>query len=509
MSIQIYNTESGAVEPFEPLASGEVKMYVCGPTVYDNAHIGHAMSAIVFDIVRRYFEYCDYTVRHVQNFTDVDDKIIQRANALNRDPIQLAEEYIGEWHRHVEDLNVLPATSYPRATQTMSEIIELIGTLIDRDHAYESNGDVYFRVRTDNDYGKLSHRDVDQMRSGARIAPDAGTLGVKDDPLDFALWKAAKPEEPESVKWDSPWGKGRPGWHIECSAMIRKELGDSIDIHGGGNDLIFPHHENEIAQSESATGEPFVRYWMHNGMLQMRGPNGEIEKMSKSLGNLVTINDFVAGHPADVLRLMVLGSPYRAPLVYDANTLAENERKLERLLSALRPANGSVTEGPAVDALQTAIAAARQNWEAAMDNDFNGPSATAALFEMVKAINKARDVGVGGEPFEQAQGEFRKIADVLGLQLRTKVRASMSTAWNVASNVSGSAQAEPATASGSIHVMPPDDDQAAPFIDLLVQTRTDLRKAKQFALADQIRNQLGELGVTLEDTPQGTLWRWK
>jgi cysteinyl-tRNA synthetase len=427
------------------------------------------MSAIVFDIVRRYLEYRGYNVRHVQNFTDVDDKIIQRANALHRDAIQLAEEYIREWHRHVEDLHVLPATSYPRATQTMPEIIELIGTLIDRDHAYERNGDVYFRVRTDNDYGKLSHRDVDQMRSGARIAPDER----KDDPLDFALWKATKPGEPA---WESPWGPGRPGWHIECSAMIRKELGDSIDIHGGGNDLIFPHHENEIAQSESATGEPFVRYWMHNGMLQMRGPSGEIEKMSKSLGNLVTINDFVAEHPADVLRLMVLGSPYRAPLVYDASTLAENERKLERLLSALRPANGSVAEGPAVDALQRAIATARQNWEAAMDNDFNGPGATAALFEMVRAINTARDAHVGGEPFEKAQGSFREVSGVLGLQLEEQKIGNA---------------------------------EAAPFIDLLVQTRTDLRKAKQFALADQVRNELSELGIILEDTPQGTLWRWK
>jgi cysteinyl-tRNA synthetase len=399
----------------------------------------------------------------------VDDKIIERANALGRDPINLAQTYIDEWHRHVEDLHVLHATSYPRATETMPEIIALIGTLIDRDHAYESHGDVYFRVRTDRDYGKLSHRNVDQMQSGARIAPDER----KDDPLDFALWKGAKPGEPA---WDSPWGPGRPGWHIECSAMIRKELGDSIDIHGGGNDLIFPHHENEIAQSESATGEPFVRYWVHNGMLQMRSASGEIEKMSKSLGNLVTIDDFVREHPADVLRLMVLGSPYRAPLVYDPNTLAENQRKLERLLSALRPANGVVAEGPAVDALQTAIAAARQNWEAAMDNDFNGPGATAALFDKVRAINTARDAGVGGEPFSQAQAAFREITGVLGLQLEEQ-------------------QAENA--------------EAAPFIDLLVQTRADLRKAKQFALADQIRNQLSELGVTLEDTPQGTLWRSK
>jgi cysteinyl-tRNA synthetase len=351
----------------------------------------------------------------------------------------------------------------------MDEIIALIGELIDRDHAYEASGDVYFRVRTDDDYGKLSHRDIDQMRSGARIAPDER----KDDPLDFALWKGAKPGEPA---WNSPWGPGRPGWHIECSAMIRKELGSSIDIHGGGNDLIFPHHENEIAQSESVTGEPFVRYWVHNGMLQMRAAGGEIEKMSKSLGNLVTIDDFLAEHPADVLRLMVLGSPYRAPLVYDPNTLAENERKLERLMSALRPATGNTTSGSAVEALQSAIVSARQSFEAAMDNDFNGPGATAALFEMVRAINTARDTAVGGAPFDAAQSAFREVADVLGLQLEAGKT---------------------------------ENAEAAPFIELLITTRAALRKAKQYALADQVRNQLAELGVLLEDTPQGTLWRWK
>jgi cysteinyl-tRNA synthetase len=468
MPIQIYNTLTRTVEPFETLEPKTVKLYVCGPTVYDKAHIGHAMSALVFDIIRRHLEYRGYRVQHVQNFTDVDDKIINRANAEGRDPLELAQHYIDEWHRHVEQLDLLPATVYPRATETMSEIIALIGALIDRDHAYEAGGDVYFRVRTDDDYGKLSHRHVDAMRSGARIAPDER----KDDPLDFALWKAAKPGEPA---WDSPWGGGRPGWHIECSAMILKELGQRIDIHGGGNDLIFPHHENEIAQSESATGEPFVRYWVHNGMLQMRSAAGEIEKMSKSLGNFVTIDDFVAQYPVDVLRLMVLGSPYRAPLVYDAGTIAENERKLERLLGALRPATGSISEGPAVAALSEAIAQARTNFESALDNDFNGPGATAALFEMVKAINTARDAGVGGELLAAAQAAFRDAAGGVGLQLETPQRGG---------------------------------EEAGPFIELLIKTRADLRKAKQFALADQVRNELAALGVILEDSAQGTIWRW-
>jgi cysteinyl-tRNA synthetase len=467
MPIQLYNTLTGTLEAFETLEPNRVKMYVCGPTVYDNAHIGHGMSALVFDIIRRYLEYRGYQVHHVQNFTDVDDKIINRAHAENRDPIALAEEYINDWHRHVHELNILPATAYPRATTTMPEIIALINTLIERDHAYAADGDVYFRVRTDEDYGKLSHRSIDAMLSGARVTPGER----KDDPLDFALWKAAKPGEPA---WGSPWGPGRPGWHIECSAMILKELGPSIDIHGGGNDLIFPHHENEIAQSECATEQPFVRYWIHNGMLQMRSASGELEKMSKSLGNLVTIDDFLAEHPADVLRLMVLASPYRAPLMYDVGVVAENERKLERLMSALRPASGTTTDGAAVEALQTALTEAQRNFETAMDNDFNGAGATAALFEMVRAINTARDAGVGGAPFEAAQETFRSVAEVLGLQLEAQQRG----------------------------------EEAGPFIDLLLRVRADLRKAKQYALADQVRNDLATLGVILEDSPQGTTWRW-
>ena len=418
MTIHIYNTQSGSVEPLETLEPGVVKLYVCGPTVYDKAHIGHAMSALVFDVMRRYFEYRGLEVRHVQNFTDVDDKIIQRANVENRDPFELAEGYIHEWYEHVEQLGLLPAISYPRATTTMNEILALIGALIDRDHAYEAGGDVYFRVRTDADYGKLSHRAVDAMRSGTRIAADER----KEDQLDFALWKAAKPGEPA---WPSPWGDGRPGWHIECSAMILQELGPSIDIHGGGNDLIFPHHENEIAQSESATGEPFVRYWVHNGMLQMRSAAGLNEKMSKSLGNVVSIDAFLAEHSPDVLRLMVLGSPYRAPLVYDMTTIAENERKLARLYSALRPSPGATSDGPATVALAEAADDARRAFEAAMDNDFNGPGATAALFDLVKAINSARDAGVGGAPFEAAQAVFRQLTGVLGLALEQRApRAS-------------------------------------------------------------------------------------
>ncbi len=462
MTLEIYNTLTRRKEPFETLEPGLVKLYVCGPTVYDKAHIGHGMSAIVFDVIRRYLEYRGYKVRHVQNFTDVDDKIINRANAEGRDPHALAEQYIDEFNEHLRELNILPATVYPRATDTMPGIIELIGTLIDRGAAYEAGGDVYFRVRDFKDYGKLSARKVDDMRSGARIAPDER----KEDPLDFALWKAAKTGEPA---WPSPWSAGRPGWHIECSAMNLEELGPQIDIHGGGNDLIFPHHENEIAQSESATGEQFARFWIHNGMLQLRG-----EKMSKSLGNLVTIADFLADHEPDVLRLLVLSSSYRAPLTFDDEVVADMARKLDRLRSALRPAAGNDTSRN--EALERATTAARSGFEAAMDDDFNTAGALAALFELVRAINTARDAGSAAASFEAAQTRLRELAGVLGFTLAERSAGA---------------------------------SDVAPFIDLLVRTRSQLRAAKQWAMADQLRKELGELGVMLEDSPLGTTWRWE
>ncbi|MBA3944297.1 MAG: cysteine--tRNA ligase [Herpetosiphonaceae bacterium] len=462
MTLTVYNTLTHQKEPFKTLEPGKVRLYVCGPTVYDDAHIGHAMSALVFDVVRRYLEYRGYTVQHVQNFTDVDDKIINRANAQGRDPVALAEQYIDAFHDHLRELNVEPATSYPRATQTMDEIIALIGALVDRNSAYEVDGDVYFRVRNDPDYGKLSGRNVDDMRSGTRIAPDER----KDDPLDFALWKKAKPGEPA---WSSPWSEGRPGWHIECSAMNLATLGTQIDIHGGGNDLIFPHHENEIAQTESVTGETFARYWMHNGMLQLRG-----EKMSKSLGNIVRIKDFLATHQADVLRLMVLGSSYRAPLTYDEALVAENERKLDRLRGALKPATGSATDQETM--LAAAAEQAQGRFEAAMDDDFNSAGALGALFDLVRTLNSARDAGQGGHAFERAQATLRDLAGVLGLQLVEDGEA--------------------------------DDHGASPFIELLITTRTELRKAKQWALADTVRKELAERGVVLEDGPQGTTWHW-
>ena len=308
MSLRIYSTLSRKKEDFQTLEPGKVSMYVCGPTVYDKAHVGHAMSAIVFDIIRRYLEYRGYQVRHAMNYTDVDDKIINRANQLKIDPIKMAERYIDEFSHHIQDLNILPATIYPRATQEIPYIVKLITQLGENGFAYEIDGDVYFRVSKDADYGKLSSRVVDEEQAGARVNVDER----KENPEDFALWKSSKPGEPA---WDSPWGMGRPGWHIECSAMSMHHLGEQIDIHGGGNDLIFPHHENEIAQTESATGKPFARYWVHNGMMQLL-KEGTLEKMSKSLGNVVTVEDFLAKHEGDALRMMVLNSSYRNPLTF-------------------------------------------------------------------------------------------------------------------------------------------------------------------------------------------------
>ena len=325
--LRIYNTLSRKTEDFVTLEPNLVKLYVCGVTVYNDAHVGHAMSALVFDIIRRYLEYRGYQVKHVMNFTDVDDKIINRANSLGEDPLKLAERYISDYAQNLADLNILPATSTPRVSATMPLIIKFIEGLIFKENAYPApNGDVYFRVASDEDYGRLSGRKPEDMQAGARIEVEE----QKEHPMDFALWKAAKPGE---ISWDSPWGKGRPGWHIECSAMNLAELGEQIDIHGGGNDLVFPHHENEIAQSECYTGKEFSRYWVHNGMLQLGG-----EKMSKSLGNIVSIKDFLSKRDADVMRMLVLNGTYRAPLMFNDDTLDAAEKNVERIKSGLRPA---------------------------------------------------------------------------------------------------------------------------------------------------------------------------
>jgi cysteinyl-tRNA synthetase len=466
MALRIYNTLTHQKEAFEPIQPGEVRMYVCGPTVYAAAHVGHAMSALVFDIIRRYLAYRGFKVRHVMNYTDVDDKIIQRAAYEGVEPLALADRYIQAFRQHLDDLNVLQATTNPRATQEMDQIIEMVQELIDNGYAYETEGDVYFRVERDPEYGKLSGRRLEDMNAGARIGVDER----KENPMDFALWKAAKPGEPF---WDSPWGKGRPGWHIECSAMNLAHLGEQIDIHGGGNDLIFPHHENEIAQTESLTKKPFARYWVHNGMLQLSG-----EKMSKSIGNLVTIEEFLAQHEGDVLRMMVLNSSYRSPLTFNEEVISQAERALERLRTALRPAVSSTDQAPEAvkKALEEQVDATRRGFIEAMDDDFNTAGALGHIFDLVRAINQARDANVGAQGLQAAQGVFVELTGVLGLRLER-------------SEVGGG--------------------RASELVDLLIEVRNEMRQQKLWALSDLIRDRLAELGVVLEDGKQGTTWRWQ
>jgi cysteinyl-tRNA synthetase len=468
MGLCIYNTLTRQKEPFESLMPGVVSMYVCGPTVYDRAHVGHAMSALVFDVIRRYLEYRGYRVKHVMNYTDVDDKIIQRAFREEVDPFELAEGLIADFYRHLQDLNILLASVYPRATQEIDQIVRMIQGLEAKGYAYPVDGDVYFRVTKDEDYGKLSRRRLDDMQAGARVGVDER----KEHPMDFALWKSSKPSEPA---WDSPWGTGRPGWHIECSAMNFHHLGEQIDIHGGGNDLIFPHHENEIAQTESLTGKPFARFWIHNGMMQFAG-----EKMSKSLGNVVSVTEFLSKHEGNALRMMVLNSSYRGPLTYSEEVVQQTERALERLRSALRrePAGAgedSASAREAAAALNDQMEATRQGFLDAMDDDFNTAGAMGHLFDLVRAINQAGDSGVGGEALKTAQDLLRELAGVFGLELD-----------------------RPATRGGD----------ADPFISLLVEVRGELRKQKLWALADQVRGRLVELGVVIEDGKDGTSWRW-
>ena len=463
MSLKVYNTLSRKKEEFKTLQPGKVSMYVCGPTVYDKAHVGHAMSALVFDIVRRYLEYRGYQVRHVTNYTDVDDKIIQRAAVEGVEPMEIAERYIKEFDHHLKDLNILPASEYPRATEEINNIIESVVDLVDKGYAYPKDGDVYYRVEKFPDYGKLSGRKLEDMEAGFRIDVDTR----KEHPLDFALWKAAKPGEPS---WPSPWGDGRPGWHIECSVMSQDCLGEQIDIHGGGNDLVFPHHENEIAQSEAMTGKRFATYWMHNGMMQLSGA-----KMSKSVGNLVTIDAFLENHEANVLRMMVLNSSYRGPLTFNEETIEHAQRALKRLRSALKPALPQ--DGwDGVEDLKLRSAEVKDLFQQAMDDDFNTAGALGHIFDFVKEINQARDEGADEVSLTTAQDTLRELTGVLGLELDLQD-----------------------TGSG----------EAGEFIDLLVEVRNRLREEKLWELSDLIRDKLEELDVILEDSSQGTTWQWK
>ncbi len=453
--MKTFNTLTGQKEDFHP--HGEVvTMYVCGITAYDESHIGHAMTYIIFDVIKRYLRFKGYKVKHVQNFTDIDDKIIERANKSRVPATELANKYTDQYFTDMDALNVERADVYPKATEETPKVIEIIQGLLAKGYAYESEGSIYFRVRNFPDYGKLSHRNLSDMVSQMCTYEEK-----KEYPLDFALWKASKPGEPF---WEGPWGRGRPGWHIECSAMALKYLGSTIDIHGGGEDLIFPHHENEIAQSESFTEKvPFVRYWLHSGLLQQ----GK-QKMSKSTGNLVGVGEILGRFSADAIRLFILSSHYRSPLTYSEEALEASERGAERLRWAL---THEANSGEGVSILSAEPF--EQRFIEAMDDDFNTAQAIAVLFELTREINRCGEQGVS---VTEAQDALSKLAGILGLTLKESVQPT---------------------------------PEAEAFISLLASTRDELRQNQQWQLADKIRRALADLGVTLEDTPQGTRWKYR
>ncbi|MEL4028088.1 cysteine--tRNA ligase [Caldifermentibacillus hisashii] len=463
MSIRIYNTLTQKKEVFKPIEEGKVKMYVCGPTVYNYIHIGNARPAIVFDTVRRYLEFRGYEVKYVSNFTDVDDRIIKAANENNEDVFSLADRFIRAYFEDIAALGCLKAAHHPRVTENMDIIIHFIKGLIDKDFAYESDGDVYFRTKKFQEYGKLSHQSIDDLRLGARI--EVGEK--KQDPLDFALWKAAKPGE---VYWESPWGKGRPGWHIECSAMAREYLGDTIDIHAGGQDLTFPHHENEIAQSESLTGKPFANYWMHNGYI-----NIDNEKMSKSLGNFVLVHDIITQHDPNVLRFFMLSVHYRHPINYSEELLNNAKSALERLQTSYQnlkhrlEASTNLVEDDQKWLDQ--IANFHNQFIEEMDDDFNTANAISVLFEVSKLANYyLMEKNTSTVVIRKFLETFEQFFNVLGLEL-TK------------------------------------DQLLDEEIEQLITKRNEARKNRDFHTADQIRDQLKEMNIVLEDTPQGTRWK--
>jgi cysteinyl-tRNA synthetase len=475
--MKVFDTLSGQKTEFKPEGK-TVNMYVCGVTVYDECHIGHAMSYVIFDAIRRYLEFRGYKVKHVQNFTDIDDKIINRANQLGISSTELAEKYINEYFKDMDALNIERAHVYPKATEEIPKIIEVIQGLIDKGFAYDSGGSVYFRVKNFPGYGKLSRQELDDM-----LSRGSAEEGDKEFPLDFALWKAAKPGEPF---WPSPWGEGRPGWHIECSAMALKYLGKTLDIHGGGLDLIFPHHENEITQSESFTGVvPFVRHWLHNGLLQL-GEN----KMSKSLGNLITVKQALERYSSDAIRLFILSSHYRSPLTYSEEVVKAAESGMERLRQAAT--DGGEAGGSALDAEPY-----RSRFTGSMDDDFNTAQALAALFELAREINRGREEKCD---VTSAQNTLRELTGVLGFTLEEPKKPPLETGPFIALLKELSSQ---------FNQTPEHDPEmkVEQLIQLLIETRENLRKAKQWQLADMVRQRLIGLGISLEDTPKGTIWK--
>ena len=483
MGLKIYNTLTRKKEFFEPVHQGKVGMYVCGVTVYDMCHIGHARSVVLFDVIYRYLVKSGFEVKYIRNFTDIDDKIINRANQLGEDWKHLAERYIKEFHTDMDALGVKSPSLEPKATDHIQDIISLVNELIEQGHAYEADGDVMFSVSGFPSYGKLSGKKTEDLVSGARVDVDE----KKRDPLDFALWKAAKKGEPF---WNSPWGPGRPGWHIECSAMSMRYLGPSFDIHGGGADLTFPHHENEIAQSEAATGQMFVRYWIHNGFVNIHS-----EKMSKSLGNVLNIRDILKEVHPEALRLFLLSSHYRSPLDFNDNSIREASIGLERLYAALLALNQLIAMDGQSNILPEELSDLDHKFQEAMDDDFNTPRCLALLFEAARAINRTQTESTKNLK-EIPNPDLLKTAgaklsvwarDVLGL-LNEDASMFLDTLRRSGAQNLGISEQE---------------------IERLVQERGQARKEKDFKLADEIRNRLLEHGIVIEDSPKGSTWRVK
>lgn len=460
--MRIYNTLSGRKEDFRPIEEGKVRMYVCGPTVYNLIHIGNARPMIFFDTVRRYFEYKNYEVNFVSNFTDVDDKIIKAANEEGVESSVISERYIEECKKDMAGMGVRPATVHPKATEEIDGMIKMVAGLIEKGFAYEKNGTVYFRVRAFKGYGKLSHKNLDDLKSGNRTLLVTGE-DEKEDPMDFVLWKPKKEGEPS---WPSPWGDGRPGWHIECSVMSQKYLGETVDIHGGGEDLVFPHHENEIAQSEAYSGKPFSHYWMHNAFL-----NIDNRKMSKSLGNFFTVRDISEKYDLQVLRFFMLSAHYRSPLNFSAELMEAAKNGLERILNAVSALRDYVLKAQAADGTCESPEQFRAKFEAAMDDDFNTADAISAVFELVKYANTRVAAGCGKDEAESLLSLLEELCGVLGINT------------------------EPVEASLDAEV------------EALIKERQDARAEKNWAKADEIRDRLTGMGIILEDTKDGVKWK--
>jgi cysteinyl-tRNA synthetase len=464
VALKVHNTMTGELEEFTPVNPGRVGMYVCGINTYDNSHMGHAKSAVMFDVVRRHIERRGFAVKYVVNFTDVEDHCIQRANDLGVTIHDLAKTYIAEYFKDMRALGVRDADIYPIATEHIPEMIAGIQKLIENGHAYEAAGSVYFSVTKAKEYGKLSHQTLADMQSSGRIESEEG----KRDPMDFALWKAWKPDEPS---WDSPWGKGRPGWHIECSVMSMKYLGETLDVHGGGNELIFPHHENERLQSEALTGKPFSKYWLHGGMLMIDGA-----EMHKSAGNFFTIKDVLGLYEPGVIRFFLLNTHYRKPIDYSARALDEAKQSLARLRSVVERLEGARTAEHPNPELWERVKRARGDFEASMDEDFNTRGAISAVFELSRELNKAIDDGAlcvkAKEEAQSLFAEFEKLFGVLKLGQ---------------------------TASA--------EDPQAPEIQRLVEERDAARKRRDFKASDSIRDKLKAMGIIIEDSPEGAKWK--